>query len=142
MAIEKEKSKQDFLDKINLLKANETIENLDADLDNLEAQLDRIKDEHEQRDERKKQIVEHLNNLDKKISGEPVGLIEKFKRKSAPIVNSFDIDKFEKKINNSIHDFMNLIALYLLKTIIFPLIFFYIVVLVIKHIWKMEWGIV
>lgn len=140
--IEKKKSKQKFLDKINPLKTNETVKKLDVDLKKLELKLDDISIEDENRVHRNGQIVERLSLLDKKIKGEPDGLIGNFKRKVSSVINSLDFDKIERKINDSIQDFMALIALYLLKTIFFPFVFFYMIILIVKGIWRMQWEMV
>jgi len=47
-------------------------------------------------------------------------------------------DELERKISAGIANFINLVAIYLLKTILFPLGFFYLVYYVIRWLWRVE----
>jgi hypothetical protein len=51
---------------------------------------------------------------------------------------SLSMSEFEDKISRGIENFINLVAIYLLKTILFPLGFFYAVIFVIKQLWRVE----
>ena len=51
---------------------------------------------------------------------------------------SLSIDELQRKISAGIESFINLIALYLLKTILLPLGFFYAVLLVIRWLWRID----
>lgn len=48
------------------------------------------------------------------------------------------IDELQRNISRGIESFINLIAIYLLKTILLPLGFFYAVVLVIRQLWRID----
>ena len=53
------------------------------------------------------------------------------------------IDELNQNISRGIENFINLVALYLLKTILFPLGFFYVAIFVIRQLWRIDltgWG--
>jgi hypothetical protein len=50
------------------------------------------------------------------------------------------LDELNRKISHGIESFINLVAVYLLKTIILPLGFFYAVILVIRQLWRIDLG--
>ena len=51
---------------------------------------------------------------------------------------SLSMSELEDRISSGIENFINLVALYLLKTILFPLGFFYDAIFVIKQLWRIE----
>jgi hypothetical protein len=51
------------------------------------------------------------------------------------------LDELERKISDGIENFINLVAIYLLKTIVFPLGFFYAAFFFIKLLWRVELNI-
>jgi len=51
---------------------------------------------------------------------------------------SLSLDELNQKISSGIESFINLVALYLLKTILFPLGFFYFMVFVIRQLWRVR----
>lgn len=52
--------------------------------------------------------------------------------------NEIDLDKFKQQVSESIDSFINLMVLYLMKSIIFPILFFYAFIVVIKKIWSID----
>jgi hypothetical protein len=48
------------------------------------------------------------------------------------------LDELNRKISRGIENFINLVAIYLLKSILFPLGFFYAAVFIIKQLWRIE----
>ena len=48
------------------------------------------------------------------------------------------MSEFENRISRGIENFINLVAIYLLKTILFPLGFFYVTIFIIKQLWRVE----
>jgi len=59
-----------------------------------------------------------------------------FSKKLKKIASKLNFKKIEQSIEKGLHSFMNLMAIYILKTIIFPLFFFYAFLGFIKSIWK------
>ena len=51
---------------------------------------------------------------------------------------SLSLDELNRKISDGIESLINLLALYLLKTILFPLGFFYAMLFVIRQLWKIQ----
>jgi hypothetical protein len=51
---------------------------------------------------------------------------------------SLSLDELNQKISRSIENFINLVALYLFKTILFPLGFFYVALFVIRQLWRID----
>jgi hypothetical protein len=57
--------------------------------------------------------------------------------------HSLSLDELNQKISRGIENFINLVALYLFKTILFPLGFFYVAIFVIRQLWQVDlsgWG--
>ena len=52
--------------------------------------------------------------------------------------SGLSLDELNQKISRGIENFINLVAIYLLKTILFPLGFFYMVTFVIRRLWRVE----
>ncbi len=51
---------------------------------------------------------------------------------------NLSMSEFESKISRGIENFINLVAIYLLKTILFPLGFFYAAIFAIKQLWRVD----
>ena len=48
------------------------------------------------------------------------------------------MSELNRKISRGIENFINLVAIYLLKTILFPLGFFYAAIFVVRQLWRIE----
>ena len=77
---------------------------------------------------------ETISNLEPSTSSSSKRLIEVWKDKLPDI----SIDSIGRKVENSITSFMNLMAIYILKTTVLPLLFFYLVIFIYKKLWRME----
>jgi hypothetical protein len=53
---------------------------------------------------------------------------------------SLSLADLQRKISHGIESFINLIAIYLLKTILLPLGFFYALLMVIRQLWRIDPG--
>jgi signal transduction histidine kinase len=51
---------------------------------------------------------------------------------------NLSMSEFENKISRGIENFINLVAIYLLKTILFPLGFFYAAIFAVKQLWRVD----
>jgi hypothetical protein len=51
---------------------------------------------------------------------------------------SLSLAELDQKISRGIENFINLVAIYLLKTILFPLGFFYMAIFVIRSLWRID----
>lgn len=51
---------------------------------------------------------------------------------------SLSLDQLNQKISQGIENFINLVAIYLLKTIVFPLGFFYAAIFIIRQLWQLD----
>jgi hypothetical protein len=51
---------------------------------------------------------------------------------------SLSLDELNVKIGRGIEHFVNLVALYLLKTVLFPLGFFYVAIFVLRQVWRLR----
>lgn len=51
---------------------------------------------------------------------------------------SLSVDEFNQKISEGIENFINLLAIYLIKTIAFPLLFFYAAFAVVRRLWRFD----
>ena len=55
--------------------------------------------------------------------------------------NGLSLDELERKVSAGIENFINLVAIYLLKTILFPLGFFYLAWYLVRFLWKIDLGL-
>lgn len=136
--IEREKEKLNLVDKYNPFNENSVIKGYKKELDQSAIELKYLNKDNKLKKKRISEINQKILKLNKMISGEPDGFFENLKRKSTAILNSVDVDKIEQKVNRSINNFMSLMALYILKTILFPLFFFYVFIRILKYIWNIE----
>jgi hypothetical protein len=51
---------------------------------------------------------------------------------------SLSLEEFNRKVSEGIENFINLLAIYLIKTIAFPLLFFYMAFYVIRQLWRFD----
>lgn len=51
---------------------------------------------------------------------------------------SLSLEEFNRRIGEGIENFVNLVAIYMIKTIVFPLFFFYAAFYVIRQLWRVE----
>jgi hypothetical protein len=51
---------------------------------------------------------------------------------------SLSLDELNRKISTGIENLINLVAIYLLKTIGFPLGFFYVALFIIRRLWQVD----
>jgi hypothetical protein len=130
--------------KMDLLSKNEQLKNcnwmarksnpkcilLETEASMLEKEIKEVDQAMEFTKERNKQIQQ-------KMSGTPVKNDDWIKNwiKHPP---DFDIEKIKEKVDKGITAFMNLMALYLLKTIALPILFFYLFLALVKGIWKFD----
>ena len=63
---------------------------------------------------------------------------ESLRDSSIDFWKNLDLDELNRKVTVGIEKFINLVAIYLLKTILFPLCFFYLTVYVIKILWRVQ----
>ena len=54
---------------------------------------------------------------------------------------TLSLEEFNRKISEGIENFINLLAIYLIKTIAFPLLFFYVAFFVIRRLWQFDLGL-
>jgi hypothetical protein len=52
--------------------------------------------------------------------------------------SSLSLEELKQKISRGIENFINLVAIYLLKTILFPLGFFYMTIFIIRCLWQVD----
>jgi len=63
---------------------------------------------------------------------------ESLRESSIDFWKNLDLEELNRKVTVGIEKFINLVAIYLLKTILFPLAFFYLTVYVIRKLWSVE----
>ena len=126
-AARKECSWSDFLKNSKCIKLRNSEHHLKRDTDKLNEDID-----HHNR------VIANMNetisNLEPSTSSSSKRLIEVWKGRLPDI----SIESIGRKVENSITSFMNLMAIYILKTIVLPLLFFYLVIFIYKKLWAME----
>lgn len=100
----------------------------------LNRDIDQLNENIADHEELIKTINGTLNEFDSKPKPDSKQLIEVWKD-SLPDIS---INSIERKVQNSISSFMNLMAIYIIKTIVLPLLFFYLVMFFFKQIWRID----
>ncbi len=136
--LENEKGKLGLIDQLNVFKDQPELAVFKKEVDVAEDNSDKLNDMFENEKEVLEKLQNNIKELEGLIKGEPTGVLGSIKMAGAALMNSTNINRIKEKINSSIKSFINLIALYLMKTIIFPLFFFYAFIVLIKKIWRFE----
>lgn len=136
--LEFEKDKLGLINKYNVFKDQPELEVYKKEVDAAENKSDKLNKMFENHNDEIEKLQKDVVALEDLIKGEPTGILGSIKMARAALMNSTNINKIKENINSSIKSFINLIALYLMKTIIFPLFFFYAFVILIKKIWSFE----
>ncbi len=63
---------------------------------------------------------------------------ESLKQSSINFWKNLNLEELNRRVTDGIENFINLVAIYLLKTILFPLLFFYLTLQTIKTLWRVE----
>ena len=63
---------------------------------------------------------------------------ESLKQSSINFWKNLNLEELNRRVTDGIENFINLVAIYLLKTILFPLLFFYLTLQAIKTLWRVE----
>ena len=90
----------------------------------------------QQQQQNDREIERFRENLFSLESDEPLGA-DSLRGKVLGFWNSLSLDELERRIGEGIEKFINLVAIYLLKTILFPLFFFYGVFYGIRWLWRL-----
>ena len=80
-----------------------------------------------------KQINKIINTNIDKVNG-------KFESSLWQKISKFSIDISDNTVEKYIENLFNLIVLFILKTIVFPLAFFFLLIKGLKHIWRLNWS--
>lgn len=121
-------------------KRKETIK-AEQKISKLKDQIEKTQNNKEENQELMEQLQKEIDDSKKRLAGEPVDLIEKIKSGLPSISGlrrSLSLDAIEKNITEVVENIINLSVLFILKTILIPLAFFYIFIKGIKKIWRMD----
>ena len=70
---------------------------------------------------------------------EQQGLISRALNMVESVKNGFDADRIERMVKNAVNHIMHLVVLFILQSILIPLGFFYVVIRVVKWLWRFDW---
>ncbi len=102
-------------------------------LEKTESKLLALANEKKYLARRRVEIARKTYNFKNGVSNNKTkSLLEAWKSK----LSKFDFQSFKYKIESSITSFISLMAIYLLKSIVTPLLFFYFVIGIVKAIWR------
>lgn len=129
------------------LSENSKLDELELRLSEKEASLKKIETELETTLERLSYIEDELFVLNKKIKGEPIGFFDSisntvadFGRKFDAISNQFEYSKIKNKTNDIINAMLVALASFVLRCLILPLLFLYLVSRLFKAVWGIDLG--
>ena len=112
-------------------------EELDIEKDKLsalEAKKKLIENEIEEQEDIAQDLTEKIKLLDRRINGDDIGIISKINN----IKDSFTFSTIETKVAGFSDNIIELLVLFVLKSILIPLVFIYLFINVIKSIWRMN----
>lgn len=93
--------------------------------------LDQATRDNDQRIERFQQNLLEINTTE---MTDP----ESLKQSSINFWKNLNLEELNRRVTEGIENFINLVAIYLLKTIMFPLLFFYLTLQAIKTLWRVQ----
>ena len=72
------------------------------------------------------------------INSDEMADADSLRESSIAFWRNLNLEEMNRKVADGIEKFINLVAIYLLKTIMFPLFFFYLTIHAVKRLWQVE----
>jgi|GEM_PF-3176826 len=129
--------------KLNFLNRSEEHNTLIAERDRnqekvdvLKARINELNAEHKTNQRQQELVRDQLNNT----SGVVQSIANLTTEHSGSFNDKFNlkIEELTKQLNDTLHNMLSLIAAFLLKTMLFPLLFIYLLILVTRALWRVD----
>lgn len=130
-----------WFDRINLLKSHTKADRAGAEVDEADKIVERLQDSIENYTGERKQLTEEIVDNKKRLAGEPVGILDKIK-KSLPSVDglkrNLSLDVIGDNLTDAVNNMIRLSVLFILKTVLLPIAFLYVLTKVVRRVWKAD----
>lgn len=137
-AIEKDMG---WLKRWNLFRENKETRKEKQRIHVLKKQIEEMQNDMDENQELSSQLHKEIEDSEKRIAGEPVDLLEKIKNEIPSISGlkrSLNLDVIEDNITGTVKNIIQLSVLFILKTILIPLAFFFTFIKGVKTIWELD----
>jgi len=81
------------------------------------------------------ELIENINLKEAELTGDAEGIVAKLKS----IKRNLSPNVIEAKVSAAVNDILRLLILFILTTILIPLMFFYLFISLVKGVWRMQW---
>jgi len=113
---------------------NEELNNAKNEVSTLEEKKEVIENEIEEQEDVVQDLTERIGLLERKINGDDIGIISKLYN----IKDNFTFSTIENKVAGVSDNIIKLLVLFVLKSILIPLLFISLFIHTIKSIWRMN----
>jgi len=142
--IEQIKSKLSIFEKFNFLREDEILYIAEKDLEEMEQLLERTEESIDVIKSATEDIDEQINYYENEITGNSGGLIKGIKEMAGFIKNNnisnvnAKLAEVKQKLDFIVNNLLDLMTLFIMKTVLLPILFMYLLTKLFKLIWVME----
>lgn len=139
--LEKVRSKVGWLARLNPLKKDRDVVQAERRVENHKTKIKMLKTSIETKVRRMKQLRQEIEFSENRLTGKPVGTWETIKSKMPSIgglKKSLSPSVIGDNITNNVSNVINLSMLFILKTILIPLGFFFVFIKAVKGLWDAD----
>ena len=142
--IEKIKSKLSTFEKFNFFREDEILYIAEKDLDEMEQLLERTEESIDAIQSATEDIDEKINYYESEITGNSGGLIKGIKEMAGFIKNNnisnvnAKLAEVKQKLDFIVNNLLDLMTLFIMKTVLLPILFMYLLTKFFKLIWVVE----
>lgn len=142
--IEQIKSKLGIFEKFNFLREDEILYIAEKDLDEMEQLLERTEESIDAIQSATEDIDEKINYYESEITGNSGGLIKGIKEMAGFIKNNnisnvnAKLAEVKQKLDFIVNNLLDLMTLFIMKTVLLPILFMYLLTKFFKLIWVVE----
>ncbi len=139
--LEKMQKRAGWIDRIKPFSRSRMVTQAKRRVSNHELKIEALQENIEEQENQVEQLHERIVFSEKRLSGEPVGAWETITNKLPSISRfrqSFSLSVIEENITAAVSNIIHLSVLFILKTILIPLAFFFLFIKGLKSIWKAD----
>jgi len=125
-----------FMDKWNPWTNNEKIQAAQSSMETLTETQERIEASIESQKQKMESLKEEISLNQAALKGDSEGVLAKLNG----VKQNLTVSSIESKISNFVQGAIDLLILFLLKAVLLPLIFFYLLMGLAKMVWRMDWA--
>ena len=123
------------MDKWNPWTNNEKIRAAQSSIETLTETQERIETSIESQKKKMESLQEEISSNQAALKGDSEGMLSKLNG----LRQNLTVSSIESKISNFVQGAIDLLILFLLKAVLLPLIFFYLLMGLAKRVWRMDW---